>query len=147
MYKAFPAALSTRLTLSNVPVSTIVMRGDDLIQIKRNADFAIFSTNPVPAVADAAQIDETVQHQFVDMYPIFPTVDLKEENVYDLSSPHIVGMKKEQAGRVEATRHLHTLVHLNADELPTETDMSRLIMFAFGGAYAQAKLLQRENVT
>jgi hypothetical protein len=64
------------------------------------------------------------------MYPIFPTVDLKEENIYDLAKPHVSGLSA-------TSRNVHTFVHLNDDDFTIEEDLSRLMMFAFGCAYGQ----------
>jgi hypothetical protein len=115
-----------------------------LIQIKRNADFAVFSKTPLPAIANEAEVSATVDHKFIDMYPIFPTIDLKDEHVYNLQEPHLVGFRQKTAGGVQ--ENVHTVYHINNDNLPNETDISRLIMFAFGTAYAQAQLLKQNNV-
>jgi hypothetical protein len=73
------------------------------------------------------------------MYPIFPTVDLKEENIYNLEEPHILCLKNQSLSHNE---RIHTLIHLNDDNFDTERDISRLIMFAFGSAHAQAQLFR-----
>jgi hypothetical protein len=84
-------------------------------------------------VANESRVSDTQTHTFIDMYPIFPTVDLKDENVYDLERPHVTGMQPGQS-------HIHTFIHLNDDEFNNEHDLSRLLMFAFGTAYAQSKI-------
>ena len=76
------------------------------------------------------------------MYPIFPTIDLKEENVYDLKEPTQIGLKSDHI------KHnlIQTFFHINDDELKDEQEVTRLIMFAFGNAYAQAQLLNNNKV-
>lgn len=64
------------------------------------------------------------------MYPIFPTVDLREENIYDLAKPYVSGLSATSG-------NVHTFVHLNDDDFTIEEDLSRLMMFAFGCAYGQ----------
>ena len=81
------------------------------------------------------------------MYPVFPTIDLKEENIYDAAEPHQVGFKQSLAVNTQ-TEYIHTIFNLNDDErlLTNDEDISRLIMFAFGSAYAQAQLLSSKKV-
>ena len=76
------------------------------------------------------------------MYPIFPTIDLKEENVYDLKEPTQIGLKSDHINH----KHIQTFFHINDDELKEEQEVTRLIMFAFGNAYAQAQILNNNKV-
>lgn len=76
------------------------------------------------------------------MYPIFPTIDLKEENVYDLKESTQIGLKTDHIKH----NHIQTFFHINDDELKDEQEVTRLIMFAFGNAYAQAQILNNNKV-
>ena len=73
------------------------------------------------------------------MYPIFPTVDLKKQHVYDLTQAATNGLQSDHY------QHVHTIVHLNDDGWPIDTDLARLVMFSFGQALVQAKLLKSRN--
>lgn len=101
-----------------------------MIQIRRNNDFLISSKSRLPSIANEQEIDETVNHKFIDMFPIFPTIDLKDENVYDLNKANLTGQRD----------HIQTIFHINEDNLSNELDLSRLMMFAFGSAYAQTQV-------
>ena len=78
---------------------------------------------------------------FIDMYPIFPTIDLKEEHIYkpDLNT---IGLKLNNC----PIENVHTFFHIYDDQLSDQINTSRLIMFAFGHAYAKTKLLQQNKV-
>lgn len=136
LYAKYPNTILDRNLLTNCPQLSMFTRGNDLIQIDRNYDLVITSKQPLPAVASSAQIEQTRDHTFVDMYPIFPTIDLKEEHVYDVTRSHVTGVYGDAR-----SNHVHTFVHLNDDqdaaEFTSEQDLTRLIMFAFGTAYGQ----------
>ena len=70
------------------------------------------------------------------MYPIYPTIDLKETNIYDLSQKTVSNF---------STDNIHTLIYLNDDDFTVDQDLSRLIMLAFGAAYAQFSANKKEN--
>ena len=118
--------------------------GDDTIEVRRTSDFALYSASKLKAIADAKAVQETLAYKFIDMYPIFPTVDLKEENVYNLDEMPTVGWRSDLPS--PAFPNLHTLFHINDDEMSTEADTARLITFAFGSAYAQSRILEKERV-
>lgn len=101
------------------------------------------SKDSLDPLADVDSIEKTSEFNFVDMYPIFPTIDLKEENVYDVSKPTLLGFRSEN---ILSKNFLHTIFHINDDDFNNETDISRLIMFAFGSAYAQSQILKNNRV-
>jgi hypothetical protein len=111
---------------------------DDTIEIRRNHDFAMISKRLLAPVASASIIEETKNFNFVDMYPIFPTIDLKDEHIYDTTKPHLLGFESSQ---ILKTNFVNTIFHVNNEELTSEMDAAKLIMFAFGTAYAQSQIL------
>ena len=101
-------------------------------------------TNRKPqAIATKSEIDETSDYQFIDMYPIFPTVDLKDENIYKRDEPNLVGWKLPI---YKTPTNLHTFFHINDDNLTAEQEISRLIMFTFANAYLQSVYLRETQV-
>lgn len=140
IYKKYPNAILTRRVQENMPLVSLVNRGGDLIQIRRNTDFILSSKTRLPAIASEEEINQTEEHKFLDMYPLFPTIDLKEENIYDLNKPFILGHDGQ------LNNHVQTIFHINEDNFSNESDLSRLIMFAFGTAYAQSQLLKNSQV-
>ena len=77
------------------------------------------------------------------MYPIFPTIDLKDEHVYDAQNPYLIGFNTP---RILANSSIQTIFNINDDELSRDLEVSRLIMFAFGTAFAQAQILKDNQV-
>lgn len=134
--KAQPNQILNRKLVENSPLVTLTKRGDDLIQIKCNSEFCLFTKDKQPSVADKNEIKNSTDYQFVDMYPIFPTIDLKDEHVYK-PELNLIGVNE---------MNLHTFFHIDNDKLSDEINTSRLIMFAFGQAYAKSKLLQQNKV-
>ena len=134
--KAQPNQILNRKLVENSPLETIVNRGDDLIQIKCNSEFSLFVQNRLTSIADANEIINSSEYQFVDMYPIFPTIDLKDEHVYKTNA-NVIGIDE---------MNLHTFFHIDDDKLTDEINTSRLIMFSFGQAFAKSKLLQQKKV-
>lgn len=131
LYRKYPSLIVDRNEYKNCAQLTMLTRGDDCIQIDRNYDLVITSKSRPSPVASHADIEQTRSHSFVDMYPIFPTVDLREENVYDETRPYVSGVVSP------ASNHIHTFVNLNDDEFTPLQDLTRLMMFAFSTAYGQ----------
>ena len=82
------------------------------------------------------------QHKFIDMYPIFPTVDLIDEHVYDLNE-NSIGWKETAMAKFS---NIHTFFHANDDQLGDEANVARLVMFAFGYAHATSQFLLKTKV-
>ncbi len=96
----------------------------------------------MPHVADSAAIDKTKEYNFVDMYPIFPTVDLKEEHIYCKEDK----LLNSNSPKIFNKNLINTIFHINDDEFSSEADISRLVMFAFGSAHAQSQILKANKV-
>lgn len=131
-----------RKLVQSSPLSIIVERGDELIQLRRNSEFAMFSKKSLKPLADSTEIQQTLDHKFVDMYPVFPTIDLLDEHVYDLNTSTF-GWRHDQP--VNKFSNLHTFFHVNDDQLNDKDNVSRLMAFAFGAAIAQSKLLRKNK--
>ena len=76
------------------------------------------------------------------MYPIFPTVDLTDEHVYDLDQ-NSIGWKETTMAKFS---NIHTFFHANDDQLSDEANVARLVMFAFGYAHATSQFLLKNKV-
>lgn len=131
-----PKSIINRRLTRDTPISTILNRGTDQIQIKRNSELCLFSKSPLSPLANIEQITNTVNYQFIDMFPIFPTIDLRDEHVYD-ATENTVGWRHGVANAPA----LHTFFHVNDDQLSDEDNVSKLMVFAFGAAVAQAKTM------
>lgn len=137
-----PEIIDNKFMLEESPTQVIFNRGDDVIEIRRNDDFVIMNRNRLKPIASQQEINETQNYKFIDMYPIFPTIDLKEEHIYNLKQPIL---ERFVDPTMSNSNYVDTIVHINDDNLSNDLDTSRLIMFAFGNAYVQSKLLEKNN--
>lgn len=140
--KSQPEEILNRKYLENSPLSTSLQRGDDSIKIRCNSEFTLFTKRRLGPVADENEINRSVDHPFIDMYPIFPTIDLKDEHVYKHDF-HTIGLQVNNNSLID---NVHTFFHIYDDKLSDEINTCRLIMFAFGHAHAKSKLLQQNKV-
>ena len=146
--KIAPAQATTprvdRLVIERSPLQVLLERGDDRMLVRRHDDYVLMSSRAVPRVADEAHVDETRAQKLVDMYPIFPTIDMRDEHVYDPSKPLVVGWPSPAA---TSAIHADTVFHINDDtpanlierEWTSEQDMARLLVFAYAHAIAQSR--------
>jgi hypothetical protein len=114
-----------------------LFKGDDRILVRDTNDFSIFSKTPIEPFAGNRIVMQSVDHQFVDMFPIFPTIDLKNEKIYRSYEKTTIGLKL----KVDSY-NLHTFFHINDNTLDPEVNGSRLIAFTFASAYAKARQLE-----
>jgi len=114
-----------------------------MIHLRRNSDFVLYSKTPLKAIGNEDDVKKSVDYKFIDMYPIFPTVDLKTESIYEDNS--CIGwysnIEEELKRKLNNPfKFIHTIFHINDNKFNIEEDVSRLIMFAFGYAHAQVKI-------
>ena len=116
-----------------------------MIHLRRNSDFVLYSKTPLKAIGDENEIKKSVDYKFIDMYPIFPTVDLLTEAIYE--DRNCIGwysnIEEDLKRKLNNPfKFIHTIFHINDDKHSLDQDVSRLIMYAFGYAHAQVKLNQ-----
>ena len=104
-----------------------------MIHMRRKSDLVLFSKKAQSSIADKQTLDRSLGHDFIDMYPIFPTIDMKSEHVYE--EHHNYGLATSSA-----FKNVHTVFLINNEALNSDTDISQLIMYAFGYANAQYEL-------
>jgi len=75
-------------------------------------------------------------YQFLNMYPVYPTIDLQSEELYQDGDEQ--GWLPRQS-----TEYVHTVFYVSNDELihesTTDERLARMVMFAFGNALVQAR--------
>ena len=96
------------------------------------------------AVGNEDEIKKSVDYKFIDMYPIFPTVDLKTESIYEENS--CIGwysnIEEELKRKLNNPfKFIHTIFDINDNKFNVDEDESTLIMFAFGYAHAQVTIV------
>ncbi len=131
---------NTQLIIEQAPLVAHVNRAGDDLLIRRNSEFCLIGKKPLKPVVDQAGIKESGDYSFVNMYPVFPTIDLVDEHVY---------VRGENTFGVARGGHsnLHTIFHVNEDNLNDEANISRMLMFTFGAAIAQSNKLREMNVS
>ncbi|XP_042525609.1 39S ribosomal protein L37, mitochondrial [Dipodomys spectabilis] len=132
-------SLAKRIFAQNYTLSTSWNRESVLLQIRGTSGTRLSTKDPLPPIAPREEVEATKSHVLETFYPISPTIDLQECNVYDV---------KEDTGFREGYPypHPHTLYFLDRANTRTyrfQPDQLRakMILFAFGNALAQARLL------
>ncbi len=136
-------ANNRQLLVQQAPLVAHVARAGDDLLIRRNSEFCLVGKKGLEPLVDEAGVRESAEHSFVDMYPVFPTIDLVDEHVY-VKGESTFGLAKGSGCGYE---HVHTICHVNEDELSDEANTARMVMFAFGAAIAQSKMLRDANVS
>ncbi|XP_069843215.1 large ribosomal subunit protein mL37 [Dipodomys merriami] len=132
-------SLAKRIFAQNYALSTSWNRESVLLQIRGTSGTRLSTKDPLPPIAPREEVEATKSHVLETFYPISPIIDLQECNVYDV---------KEDTGFREGYPypHPHTLYFLDRANTRTyrfQPDQLRakMILFAFGNALAQARLL------
>ncbi|NWH76155.1 RM37 protein, partial [Piaya cayana] len=114
-----------------------------LLQVRGLNGVLMNSVAPIPPVASKEEIVATEEHVLETFYPICPTIDLQEVNVY---------RELNDTGKSSCFRdgypysHPHTLFFLESanirpNRFRPEQLRAKMLMFAFGNALAKAKVL------
>ena len=77
-------AVSSRALVQDETVFVPLEKDGDLIQLELTADFLLNSATPLPAYADADEVQKTRDNPLPDLYPIKHTITLEKENIYQL---------------------------------------------------------------
>ncbi|NXJ88569.1 RM37 protein, partial [Corythaixoides concolor] len=136
-------SLTRRMLARNYKISATWERESILLQVRGTNGILMNSMAPIPPVASKEEIVATEEHVLETFYPISPTIDLQEVNVYK---------ELNDTGKSSCFRdgypysHPHTLFFLESDNIRTrrfrpEQLRAKMLMFAFGNALAKAKVL------
>ncbi|NWU60733.1 RM37 protein, partial [Pterocles burchelli] len=136
-------SLAKRMLARNYRIAATWERESILLQVRGLNGILMNSMAPIPPVASKEEILATEEHVLETFYPISPTIDLQEVNVY-----------KELNDTGESSRfkdgypysHPHTLFFLESanirpNRFRPEQLRAKMLMFAFGNALAKAKAL------
>lgn len=131
-------ALGRRLFSEKYSLQATWNRGEDLFQIRGMNGFLSTSMDPLPALLDSEQVEETKEHVIESFYPVSPSIDLQPVNVYH--------QERNSTGFREGYPypHAHTLYlddpHGPLCKLRPEQFLAKMVMFTFGNALARAHL-------
>ncbi|XP_074859354.1 large ribosomal subunit protein mL37 [Carettochelys insculpta] len=138
MASKYPS-LCKRVLARDYRVAATWERGSSLLQVRGLNGILLNAMNPLQPVASNDEILATENHTLEPFFPIFPTIDLQEVNVYE---------ERNDTGFREGYPypHAHTLFFVESANLrPTrfrpEQLRAKMLMFAFGNALAKAKIL------
>ncbi|NXN15063.1 RM37 protein, partial [Indicator maculatus] len=132
-------ALAKRMLARKYMIAATWERESILLQVRGLNGMLLNSMAPIPPVASKEEILATEEHVLETFYPIAPTIDLQEVNVYkELNDTGFRGGYPYS--------HPHTLFFLESanvrtDRFRPEQLRAKMLMFAFGNALAKAKVL------
>lgn len=131
-------ALGRRLLSEKYSLAATWTRGKDLFQIRGTNGLLSTCMDPLPVLAEAEQLEDTKDHVLETFYPVSPTIDLQQVNIYH--------HEKNSTGFLEGYPypHVHTLFFDDPKNprsvLRPEQFHAKMLMFAFGNALARAHL-------
>lgn len=131
-------ALGRRLFSEKYSLAATWNRGQDLFQIRGLNGLLCTSMDPLPTHSEPEQVEETTEHILETFYPVSPTIDLQQVDVYH--------HEKNSTGFCEGYPfpHAHTLFFDDPKNprcvLRPEQFLAKMVMFAFGNALARAHL-------
>ncbi|KAM7046252.1 large ribosomal subunit protein mL37 [Acridotheres tristis] len=132
-------SLSKRMLARNCRIAATWERESNLLQVRGLSGILMNSMTPLPPVASKEEILATKEHVLETFYPIAPTIDLQEVNVY--KELNDTGFRDGYP-----YSHPHTLFFLESanvrtDRFRPEQLRAKMLMFAFGNALAKARVL------
>ncbi|XP_009906334.2 39S ribosomal protein L37, mitochondrial [Dryobates pubescens] len=132
-------ALAKRMLARKYMIAATWERESILLQVRGQNGMLLNSMAPIPPVASKEEILATEEHVLETFYPIAPTIDLQEVNVY--KELNDTGFRDGYP-----YSHPHTLFFLESANIRTnrfrpEQLRAKMLMFAFGNALAKAKVL------
>ncbi|XP_051481387.1 39S ribosomal protein L37, mitochondrial [Apus apus] len=132
-------ALTKRMLARNYRIAATWERESILLQVRGLNGILMNSVAPIPPVASKEEILATKEHVLETFYPISPTIDLQEVNVY--KELNDTGFRDGYP-----YPHPHTLFFLESanvrpDRFRPEQLRAKMLMFAFGNALAKARAL------
>ncbi|NWY56772.1 RM37 protein, partial [Chionis minor] len=136
-------SLAKRMLARNYKIAATWERESILLQVRGLNGILINSLAPIPPVASKEEILATEEHVLETFYPISPTIDLQEVNVYkELNDTG----KSRRFKDGYPYSHPHTLFFLESANVRTnrfrpEQLRAKMLMFAFGNVLAKAKVL------
>ncbi|XP_077133637.1 large ribosomal subunit protein mL37 [Ranitomeya variabilis] len=135
-------ALSQRAIVENWKLKTSWHK-DSTIYHVRGTDGSLMSTKtPLEPLASSSEIQATEQNVLASLYPLSPAIDLQEVNVYEEKND--IGFKDGFPYSHPHTVYLTEPCSTRAKFLPDQL-RAKMLMIAFGGAVAKAKILFGED--
>ncbi|KAJ7332688.1 hypothetical protein JRQ81_014868 [Phrynocephalus forsythii] len=129
--------LAKRLMAQDSRVSAAWERESILLQVRGINGKLLKATSPLQPIASREEILATENHTLETFYPIAPTIDLQETNVYEIKND--TGFQRDYP-----YPHAHTIYFTAYDlqkVMQPKYMRAKMMMYAFGNALAKAKVL------
>ncbi|XP_040263799.1 39S ribosomal protein L37, mitochondrial [Bufo bufo] len=139
---AYPS-LSQRTFLENWKLATSWHKDSTIYHVRGTNGLLMSAKTPLETLASSSEIQATEPHVLDSLYPLSPAIDLQELNVYEEKND--IGFKEGFPYSHPHTVYLTEPCDDKAKFLPDQL-RAKMIMIAFGGAVAKAKILFGEDV-
>uniref|UniRef100_A0A8C9BAZ5 Large ribosomal subunit protein mL37 n=1 Tax=Phocoena sinus TaxID=42100 RepID=A0A8C9BAZ5_PHOSS len=139
---ACPRFTSTRCTKTRPATSSTSVAASSrstLIQVHGSSGAQLNAKDPLPPIASQEEVEATKNHVLETFYPISPTVGLQECSVYDVNDD--TGFREGYPYPYPHTLYLLESANLRPHRFQPDQLRAKMILFAFGNALAQARLL------
>ncbi|PNJ54019.1 LOW QUALITY PROTEIN: MRPL37 isoform 6, partial [Pongo abelii] len=110
-----------------------------LLQVRGSGGARLSTKDPLPTIASREEVEATKNHVLETFYPISPIIDLHECNIYDVKND--TGFQEGYPYPYPHTLYLLDKANLRPHRLQPDQLRAKMILFAFGSALAQARLL------
>lgn len=132
-------SLARRICAQNNMLSTTWKRESTLIQVHGSSGTQLNAKDPLPPVASREEVEATKNHVLETFYPISPTISLQECHIYDVNDN--TGFREGYPYPYPHTLYLLESANCRAHRFQPDQLRAKMILFAFGNALAQARLL------
>ncbi|XP_058511651.1 large ribosomal subunit protein mL37 [Ochotona princeps] len=136
-------SLATRMCSKSYRLSATWNRESILLQVRGSEWARLSAKDPLPAVASREEVEATKDHTLETFYPISPTIDLQECHVYDMRND--TGFQQGCPYPHPHTLYFLEKANLRPHRFRPEQLRAKMILFAFGNALAQARLLYGDD--
>ncbi|XP_069837779.1 large ribosomal subunit protein mL37 [Dendropsophus ebraccatus] len=136
-------ALAQRTLVADWKVATSWHKDSTIYHVRGSSGSLLSAKTPLDPLASSSDIQATEQHVLESLYPLSPAIDLQEVNVYQ--EKNHLGFKDGFPYPHPHTVYLTEPCSTKAKFLPDQL-RAKMIMVAFGGAVAKAKILFGEDV-
>lgn len=140
--RTYPA-LSQRAMLENWRLAASWHKDSTIYHVRGSNGVLMSAKTPLEPPASSSDVQATEQQVLESLYPLSPAIDLQEVNVYEERND--IGFRDGFSYSHPHTVYLTEPCSTKAKFLPDQL-RAKMIMIAFGGAVAKAKLLFGEDV-
>nr|XP_003220208.1 PREDICTED: 39S ribosomal protein L37, mitochondrial [Anolis carolinensis] len=128
-------SLTKRMVAQDHKVAAAWQRESILLQVRGSYGKILNATSPLQPIASKDEILATENHTLETFYPIAPTIDLQEVNVYEIKND--TGFREGYPYPYPHT--VYFAPHSTKSKRKPEHLRAQMMMFAFGNALAKAK--------